>query len=47
MTPNKSMPTTRYGDEAPRWKDFLIVIMIFLFLIALDWIAYFKLGWLH
>lgn len=30
------------GDEAPRLKDFIIVVTIVLILIVLSWIAYYK-----
>jgi hypothetical protein len=35
------------GDEAPTLKDFLIVLLVTAILIALSWIAYYKLGWFH
>lgn len=35
------------GDEAPRLKDFIIVIVVTAILIALSWIAYYKFGWFH
>ena len=41
------MEKFKSGDEAPRAKDFLMVLLVFLVLIALSWIAYFKFGWLH
>ncbi|WP_018613164.1 hypothetical protein [Segetibacter koreensis] len=47
MKREKNIQTNYYGDEAASGKDFLMVIMGFLVLIALSWIAYFKLGWLH
>jgi len=37
----------RFGDEAPRLKDFIIVLIIVLIMIAFSWIAYFKFGWFH
>ena len=38
---------TRWGDEAPGCKDFVIVILAIGILIALSWIAWFKFGWFH
>lgn len=35
------------GYEAPRLKDFLIVLVIALLLIAFSWIAYYKFHWFH
>ena len=37
----------RLGDEAPRFKDFIMVIIIVLILIAISWITYYKFGWFH
>jgi len=37
----------RLGDEAPRPKDFIIVLVIVVVLIAVSWIAWFKFGWFH
>ncbi len=37
----------RLGDEAPRWKDFLLVIVVAALLIAFSWLAWFKFGWFH
>lgn len=31
----------------PTVKSFFMVIGVLLLLIALDWLAYFKLGWFH
>ena len=37
----------KLGDEAPTWKDFLIVLVVVALLIGLSWIAWFKFGWFH
>ena len=37
----------KWGDEAPTWKQVVMVMGIVTLLIALDWIAWFKFGWLH
>jgi hypothetical protein len=42
MRSKKNMEDKFLGDEAPRLKDFLIVIVVVLALIALSWIAYYK-----
>lgn len=47
MTTNKKYRHKEYGSEAPTLKDFLIVLLVVAVLIALDWVAYFKLGWFH
>jgi hypothetical protein len=47
MKTEKNIPSIYYGDEAPKGKDFLMVLLASLLLIALSWITYFKLGWLH
>jgi hypothetical protein len=44
---DKNIRSSIYGDEAPGWKDFLIVLIIVAALIAFAWIAYYKFGWLH
>jgi hypothetical protein len=38
---------SKLGDEAPRLKDFIIVLVIVLVLIVSSWIAWFKFGWFH
>ncbi len=38
---------SRLGDEAPRLKDFVIVVLVVLAIIAFSWIAWFKFGWFH
>ncbi|HMU47918.1 MAG TPA: hypothetical protein PKC72_16215 [Chitinophagaceae bacterium] len=47
MTKNKRNKANGYGDEAPRWKDFIIVLGVFLVLMALSWLAYYKLHWFN
>lgn len=47
MTTNNKYRNKDYGDEVPTFKDFLVVIIVVAVLIALNWIAYFKLGWFH
>jgi hypothetical protein len=37
----------RLGDEATRWKDFILVVVVVALLIAFSWIAWFKLRWFH
>jgi hypothetical protein len=37
----------KLGDEAPRLKDFILVIIIVALVIAAFWLAWFKLGWFH
>lgn len=37
----------KFGDEAPTWIDFILVYVAVGLLIALSWIAWFKLGWFH
>jgi hypothetical protein len=37
----------KLGDEAPGWKDILVVLVVVALLIAFAWIAWFKFGWLH
>ena len=43
----KNIWSNYYGDEVPGWKDVFIVIIIVAGLIAIAWVSYFKLGWLH
>ena len=38
---------TKLGDEAPGWKDILVVLVVVALLIAFAWIAWFKFGWFH
>jgi hypothetical protein len=45
MKPNNK--NEKLGDEAPELKHFLIVFGVVAVLIALSWIAWFKLGWFH
>lgn len=47
MKTENNIQKNYYGDNAPGVKDVLIVILVVLVLIVLDWIAYFKFGWLH
>jgi hypothetical protein len=47
MMKEKNIGLKDYGDEAPTLRDFLVVIIAVAVLIALDWIAYFKMGWFH
>lgn len=47
MKREKKIQTNFYGDETPSVKDFLMIIAVAMLLIALDWIAYYKLGWFH
>lgn len=42
MRLKKNMEDNLLGDEAPKPKDFLVVIIVVLVLIALSWIAYYK-----
>ena len=35
------------GDEAPKVKDFVIVLIVVLAIIAFSWVAWFKFGWFH
>ena len=44
---NTNDQKTKLGDEAPGWKDILVVLVVVALLIALAWIAWFKFGWLH
>jgi hypothetical protein len=44
---NNENNSRRWGDEAPEWKDIVIVILVIVLLIGLDWIAWFKFGWFH
>jgi hypothetical protein len=37
----------QFGDEAPRWKELIIVLVAALLLIAFAWISWFKFGWFH
>jgi hypothetical protein len=43
----KNIRSKNYGGEAPTLRDFLVVIIVVAVMIALDWIACFKLGWFH
>jgi hypothetical protein len=36
-----------WGDEAPEWKHFIIVIIAVAVLVALAWVTWFKFGWFH
>ena len=47
MIKDKNIKFNAYGDEAPGWRDFLIVFITVAVLIAFAWIAYYKFGWLH
>ena len=47
MKENKTDKKDRLGDEAPGWKHVIIVIVGLALLIAVSWIAWFKLGWFH
>jgi hypothetical protein len=47
MLNDKNIESNHYGDEAPGWKDALIVLVIVAVLIAFAWIAYYKFGWVH
>jgi len=38
---------TRLGDEAPRLKDFIIVIAVVAILLLISWVTYYKLGMFH
>jgi len=38
---------SKLGDEAPRLKDFLMVLITVAILMSISWIAYFKFGWFH
>ena len=37
----------KWGDEAPTWKEFVIVILVVAILIAISWVTWFKFGWFH
>jgi len=37
----------RVGDEAPTWRDLVIVIVAVALLIAISWVTWFKFGWFH
>ncbi|MES1222245.1 MAG: hypothetical protein ABUT20_42510 [Bacteroidota bacterium] len=39
--------SNEWGMEAPRLKDFIIVFLVVLILIAFSWITYYKFGWFH
>lgn len=43
----QNIEKAKSDEEIPTWKDVLGVIMIFLVLLSLCWIAYFKFGWFH
>jgi hypothetical protein len=47
MKTENNPPKNYYGNEVPGGKDVVIVFMVVLILIVLNWIAYFKFGWLH
>ena len=47
MAKDKQDRINEYGDEAPRWKNFIIVIIVLLVLMALSWLAYYKLHWFY
>ncbi|WP_157580825.1 hypothetical protein [Segetibacter koreensis] len=47
MAQDENIPNNPYGDEAPTWKQLLIVFIIVAILLAFSWTAYYKLGWLH
>lgn len=40
-------PKQKLGDQAPQWKDIVIVVIIAAMLIAFSWAALFKFGWFH
>jgi hypothetical protein len=42
MTTNNNRSNKDYGDQTPRLKDFLIVLLALAILIASAWIAYYK-----
>ena len=37
----------QFGDDAPGWKEVIIVLAVTLLLIAFAWISWFKFGWFH
>ena len=37
----------KFGDEAPGWKDVIIVLAVTALLVAFSWVAWFKFGWFH
>jgi len=43
----KTDKTDKRGDEAPRLKDFILVLVAVALLIAFSWLAWFKFGWFH
>lgn len=47
MKENKTDKRDRLGDEAPGLKQVIIVLVVVALLIAVSWIAWFKLGWFH
>lgn len=44
---NKKDDSGRLGDEAPRLKDLIIVIVVVAILTLISWVTYYKLGWFH
>ena len=44
---NKKDDSGRLGDEAPRLKDLIIVIIVVAILTLISWVTYYKLGWFH
>jgi hypothetical protein len=47
MNENKTDKRDKLGDEAPGLKHVIIVFVVLALLIAVSWIAWFKLGWFH
>jgi len=37
----------KLGDEAPGWKDIVLIIVVPAPLIAFSWIAWYKFHWFH
>ncbi|HNP20898.1 MAG TPA: hypothetical protein PKM63_07345 [Panacibacter sp.] len=44
---SKRNKTNEYGDEVPRWKDFIMLFAVLLALMALSWLANNTLHWFH
>ena len=47
MIEGKYRQVKEYGDEAPRKKDFIRVLLLFLVLLILSWLAYQLPHWFH
>lgn len=47
MKKENNIGKNKRDDWLPTWKDVLVVLLVFLLLLSLCWIAYFKFGWFH